>query len=79
MATNRRRKGGLAGQGTTGGAKSYTKLRAATDVETGYGRNSKGQYDANARLSSKLGRSGQIISRRQRYYDMRLAFGLAGG
>ena len=59
--------------------KQYQARRAATDVQTGYGRDSSGRYNSQARIGSKLGRSGQIISRRQRYYDMRLAFGLAGG
>ena len=52
---------------------------AATDVKTGYGRNSAGQYDSEARVGSKAGRGGKMISHRQRYYDMRLAFGFAGG
>ena len=53
--------------------------QAATDVQTGYGRNSAGRYSSNARVGQRAGRGGQIITRRQRYYDLRVAMGLSGG
>ena len=38
-----------------------------------------GRQAASTSSGGKLGRGGQYITRRQRYRDMRLAFGLSGG
>ena len=76
MSDNNRKTSGftsLKGQNYKGG------YSAATDVQTGYGRDYQGRFDTDARISSKAGRGGQVISRRKRYYDLRLAMGLAGG
>ena len=61
------------------GANYRGGYQAATDVQTGYGRDLRGRYSRNARVNVSAGRGGRVISRRQRYYDMRLAMGMAGG
>ena len=64
---------------TTGVSRMY---QAASDVGTRYGRNpTTGRFSNRLRAKghSRIGRRGQVISRRQRYYDMRVAFGMAGG
>ena len=38
-----------------------------------------GRKAASTAAGGKLGRGGKYITRRQRYYDLRLAFGLSGG
>lgn len=67
---------------STGRGQNYKGgYQAATDVSSRYGRNpSNGQFSNKLRGDGgKVGRQGRTISRRQRYYDMRVAFGLAGG
>lgn len=88
MPTNRRGSRTSAQRNTTKNTTAFTSGRgsnyrggyqAATDVQTGYGRDSAGRYNSNARTGQRAGRDGQIISRRQRYYDLRVAMGLSGG
>lgn len=38
-----------------------------------------GMRAASQETGGKLGRSGKFITRRMRYYDMRVAMGLSGG
>lgn len=44
----------------------------------GQGYNS-GMQTFTDKATGKVGRSGQMVSRRQRYYDIRVGLGLAGG
>ena len=59
-------------------AKLKNKPRTArtTNSTSGY---RGGMRAASVERGGKLGRKGQFVTRRQRYYDMRLAMGLAGG
>ncbi len=50
--------------------------KLTTNASSGY----KGSMKAASTSSGgKLGRKSKFITRRQRYYDMRRAFGLSGG
>ncbi len=50
--------------------------RRTTNVTSGY---KGGSRAASTSSGGKVGRGGKFISRRQRYGDMRKAFGLSGG
>lgn len=51
-------------------------LARTTNVTSNY---TGGMRAASQESGGRLGRSGRFISRRQRYYDMRVAMGLSGG
>ncbi|MBQ9639300.1 MAG: hypothetical protein IJV22_07075 [Bacteroidales bacterium] len=65
---------------TTGVSRMYQTSSVASG--THYGCNpGNGQFSNQLRASgrSTVGRGGQTVSRRQRYYDLRVSMGLSGG
>ncbi len=50
--------------------------RRTTNASSGY---SGGRRSASVSSGGKVGRGGKFVSRRQRYGDLRKAFGLSGG
>lgn len=50
--------------------------RRTTNATSGY---RGGMKTASTGVGGKIGRNSRYVSRRQRYYDMRIAFGRSGG